>query len=63
LFNFGNPYVLADLPRPAFGLCTFSDADDSLDAAVAVLFGELKPQGKLPVRISDRYPFGYGLTA
>ena len=57
--NFGNPYVLADLPRPAFCLCTFSDADDSIDAAVAVLFGELKPQGKLPVRISDRYPFGF----
>jgi len=63
LFNFGNPYVLADLPRPAFGLCTFSDADDSIDAALAVLFGELKPRGRLPVRISDRYPFGYGLTA
>jgi beta-N-acetylhexosaminidase len=62
LLNFGNPYVLADLPRPAFCLCTFSDANDSLDAAVAVLFGELKPQGKLPVRISDRYPFGCGLT-
>jgi beta-N-acetylhexosaminidase len=60
--NFGNPYVLADLPRPAFCLCTFSDAHDSIDAAVAVLFGELQPQGKSPVRISARYPFGSGLT-
>lgn len=63
LLNFGNPYVLADLPQAAFSLCTFSDTADSIDAAVAVLFGELKPQGRLPVRISDRYPFGHGLTA
>jgi beta-N-acetylhexosaminidase len=62
LLNFGNPYVMAGLPRPAFSLCTFSDAEDSIDAAVQVFFGELRPQGKLPVRISDRYPFGFGLT-
>jgi len=61
--NFGNPYVVADLPRPAFCLCTFSDAKDSIDAAVQVFFGELKPQGKLPVRISNRYPFNCGLRA
>jgi beta-N-acetylhexosaminidase len=62
LLNFGNPYVMAELPRPALALCTFSDAKDSIDAAVQVLCGELRPQGKLPVRISDRYPFGFGLT-
>lgn len=63
LLNFGNPYVLADLPKPGLSLCTFSDTADSIDAAVAALFGELAPQGKLPVRILDRYPFGHGLTA
>ena len=61
LLNFGNPYVMADLPMPAFSLCTFSDATDSITAAVEVLFGELKPQGQLPVKISTRYPFGHGL--
>lgn len=63
LLNFGNPYVMADLPRAGVALCTFSDATDSIDAAVQVLFGELKPQGALPVRISARYPFGHGLKA
>lgn len=62
LLNFGNPYVMSDLPKPAFALCTFSDARDSIDAAVQVLFGELKPQGRLPVRISAAYPFGFGRT-
>jgi len=60
LVNFGNPWVLAELAQPAVSLCTFSDAADSIDAAVATLFGELKPRGKLPVRISDKYPFGWG---
>jgi beta-N-acetylhexosaminidase len=63
LLNFGNPYVMADLPKAGVALCTFSDATDSIDAAVQTLFGELKPQGKLPVRISARYPFGHGLKA
>jgi beta-N-acetylhexosaminidase len=60
--NLGNPYVLASLPKPAFSLCTYSDVPDSIDAAVQVLFGELKPQGQLPVRISDSYPFGHRVT-
>ncbi len=61
LLNFGNPYVMANLPKAGIALCAFSDAADSIDAAVQVLFGELKPQGTLPVRISDNYPFGHGL--
>jgi len=62
LLNFGNPWVMGDLPRGAVSLCTFSDAGDSIDAAVAVLFGEEKAPGRLPVRISPAYPFGFGLT-
>lgn len=42
-------------------LCTFSDANDSIDAAVEVLFGEREARGRLPIRISDAYPFGFGL--
>lgn len=61
LLNFGNPYSLAELPKPAFSLCAFCDAEESIDAAVQVLFGEYKPHGKLPVKISAKYPFGYGL--
>jgi beta-N-acetylhexosaminidase len=63
LLNFGNPYVMSDLPKAGFALCTFSDDHDSIDAAVQVLFGELKPQGQLPIRISSTYPFGHGLKA
>jgi len=61
--NFGNPWSLRDLPRPSISLCTFSDAIDSIDAAVETLFGEQQAQGRLPIRISDAYPFGFGLTS
>jgi len=63
LLNFGNPYVMAELPKPRVSLCTFSDAEASIEAAVQVLFGELKSRGQLPVRISAAYPFGLGLRA
>lgn len=62
VINFGNPWSLRDLPRPPISLCTFSDAPDSIDAAVEVLFGEQPARGRLPIRISDAYPFGSGLT-
>ncbi|MCX6898857.1 MAG: glycoside hydrolase family 3 C-terminal domain-containing protein [Verrucomicrobia bacterium] len=61
LLNFGNPYVMAELPKASVALCTFSDAEASIEAAVETLFGLLKPKGLLPVRISEAYPFGFGL--
>ena len=60
VLNFGNPWALDDLPRPAVSLCAFSDAPDSLDAALAVLFGDIPSRGRLPVRLKE-YRFGCGL--
>lgn len=61
LLNFGNPYLLADLPPAPAALCTYDeDCPESLEAAVAALFGEIKTTGRLPVRVSDRYPRGHG---
>ena len=51
------------LSRPSISLSTFSDAIDSIDAAVAILFGEQEARGRLPLRISEAYPFGFGLTS
>lgn len=60
-FGGGTALCLNQLMRLAATLCTFSDAVDSIEAAVRVLFGELKSRGKLPVRLSADYPFGLGL--
>ncbi len=62
LLNFGNPYTMRNLPVPAASLCTYDDeCAESYEAAVGALFGEFRTSGKLPVKVSDRYPFGHGL--
>ncbi len=57
----GNPYVVSKLPATDNILCTYCDNSNSLDSAVDILFGKIKSSGKLPVRINDKYDFGYGL--
>jgi len=47
----GNPYVAQNFPSVQAYLCTYSNASSSELSAVKVLFGELKPQGKLPVTL------------
>lgn len=58
---FGNPYILADFPRMPVCLTTFSSQNPAVAAGVRVLFGEIPARGRLPVTISGRYAFGYGL--
>ena len=61
LLGLGNPYALKDFPDTDVGLCTYSNCPDSVAAAVETLYLELKPKGRLPVRISEEYPYGFGL--
>lgn len=61
LLVMGNPYVAADLPDASVCLCTYSACDDSVAAAAGALFGEFVPSGRLPVTVSEEYPFGFGL--
>ena len=61
LLDFGNPYVMADLPRADAALCTYDhECPESVDAAVEALCGEIPTGGKLPVTVSPEYPYGFG---
>jgi beta-N-acetylhexosaminidase len=61
LLNFGNPYLMKDLPRAAGALCTYDqDCPESIEAGVEALFGGIRARGKLPVAVSRDYPFGFG---
>ena len=57
----GNPYVIKELPNTGNMLCSYSDCMYSIDAAVDVLYGSAKAEGRLPVTINEKYTFGYGL--
>jgi beta-N-acetylhexosaminidase len=64
----GNPYDLAYLPGVRTSLATYSERPASLAALVRVLFGEVRPSGRLPVTVPAPgrpgralYPFGSGL--
>lgn len=58
---FGVPYAIPGFPRAPVCLTTYSANKGAIEAGLRLLFGEIPAQGKLPVTLSNRYPFGYGL--
>ena len=64
-----NPYDVAYVETETTWLATYSSTPVALESLSRVLFGEVRPRGKLPVNIPfaedptmTRYPFGYGLS-
>ena len=51
IVSLGSPYVAQNFPGVQTYLCTYSNATTSELSAIKVLFGELQPQGKLPVTL------------
>lgn len=62
LVSLGNPYLLRRFGQVAGYLATYSPVPPSESAAVRVLFGEIQPEGKLPVTIPGLAKPGDGLT-
>lgn len=58
---FGSPYAMNKLPVLNNCIVAYSDCEYSIDSALKVLFGGLKPEGKLPVNVNEKYYNGYGL--
>lgn len=58
---FGSPYCLLSLPKIENCIVAYGDDEYSIEAAVKVLFGEMKAQGRLPVTVEGLYPYGYRL--
>jgi beta-N-acetylhexosaminidase len=56
-----SPYDLLAFPEQSTYLTIYGDVPASIHAAAKVLFGQLKPSGKLPVALNDMFPEGYGL--
>ena len=54
-----NPYDLLAFPELHTCLVTYEYTQPALAAAVRVLFGEIQPQGRLPVSLPGLYPLGH----
>jgi beta-N-acetylhexosaminidase len=65
---YGNPHLIRKIPSVAAYLIGygekgwFGNQAVYFDSFIKALKGELKPTGRLPVRISDEYPIGSGLS-
>jgi beta-N-acetylhexosaminidase len=65
---YGNPHLIRKIPSVAAFLMGygekgwFGNQAVYFDTFIKALKGELKPSGRLPVRVSDQYPIGSGLS-
>ena len=59
----GSPYLAPSFPAIQNYICTFSGVASSEVSAVKVLFGELRPQGKLPVTLPGIAGRGFSMPA
>jgi beta-N-acetylhexosaminidase len=66
--TYGNPHLIRKIPDVAAYLVGygekgwFGNQAVYFDSFIKALKGDLKPGGKLPIKISDAYPIGSGLT-
>lgn len=65
--SYGNPHLIRKIPGVGAYLVGygergwFGNQAVYFDTFIKVLKGELKPSGRLPIKISDAYPIGFGL--
>lgn len=57
-----NPYDLNQFPDIKTYICCYENRPLTMEALAKVLTGEIQSTGKLPVTISERYPFGASLN-
>ncbi|MFM7838729.1 MAG: serine hydrolase, partial [Chitinophagaceae bacterium] len=60
---FGNPYAIKNFCTSPTLLACYEDDSITQQVAAELLQGKLKAKGKLPVRVCDQFPEGFGLTA
>ncbi|MGE7826489.1 beta-N-acetylhexosaminidase [Paenibacillus sp. NPDC093718] len=54
-----NPYDINDLPPVPTYVCSYENTPFYMNAAAGVLIGQVTPEGRLPVGISEAYPLGW----
>lgn len=59
--SMGLPYLVEQVDEARAVLAVYSYQDSSTEAAAAALFGEQQTSGRLPVTLSKRHQYGFGL--
>lgn len=57
-----DPYDAASVTGAAAVLAAYGNRSSSLEAAMEVIVGEVRPTGRLPVTVPGAYPYGHGLS-
>ena len=58
-----SPYDLLDYPEACTYICTYGDRLPQLKALCRLITGEIEPNGRLPVSISNLHVFGHGVIS
>jgi len=58
---FGNPYVLGSFPELKTYIVAYGDMAGLQRASARVMFGMIKPNGKLPISLPGLHPIGTGI--
>lgn len=59
---FGNPYAIQYFCDAPTIIAAYEDDDNTQRAAARLLFGQLRPQGRLPVTVCPNFPYGTGIV-
>lgn len=61
MISFGTPYFLYDVASAPTYINAYHDCDNSLDATIRAMFGEIPFKGKSPVSVPNCFRFGEGM--
>jgi len=60
--SFGSPYIIMGHSKVPAYICAYSSADASQLSVAKILYGEIEPQGRLPITIPGAFEFGDGMN-
>ncbi|ACF13030.1 glycoside hydrolase family 3 domain protein [Chloroherpeton thalassium ATCC 35110] len=60
--SFGSPYIIMGHSKVPAYLCAYSSADAAQMSVAKILYGEIEPQGRLPITIPGEFEFGEGMS-
>ncbi|MBM4160888.1 MAG: glycoside hydrolase family 3 protein [Ignavibacteria bacterium] len=62
LISFGNPYIGSSVPDVPAYICAYDNAKALQETAAEALFGKIPFHGRLPVTVTEKMRYGWGIT-